>query len=183
MSREAAHRVVIGHQLDVQRAEFKRLGVTGVAKVDFKRDPEGRPLRMTGIDSDISERKAATQALQESEARLRGVLEGMGEGFALLDRDFRIREINAEGLRLVGRAREEIIGKTHWEAYPGSEGSDLGRGAEEDALALGRRPGHHLDPAPQPGDVRPEQRVVGEQARPVDQGECLGDATGRVRGP
>lgn len=71
---------------------------------------------------------------QEAEAALRGerdrtrrVLDGMTEGFGLLDRDFRVIDINAEGLRLEARPREDILGKTHWAAWPGTEDSELGR--------------------------------------------------------
>jgi PAS domain S-box-containing protein len=72
-------------------------------------------------------RREASASVRESEARLRGVLEGMTEGFGLFDRNFRIVEINAEGCRLDNRPRAELIGKTHWEAYPGSEHSELGQ--------------------------------------------------------
>jgi PAS domain S-box-containing protein len=72
-------------------------------------------------------RREASAAVRESEARLRGVLEGMAEGFSLLDRDFRIVELNAEALRMEQRPASALIGRTHWEAYPGSEHSELGR--------------------------------------------------------
>jgi PAS domain S-box-containing protein len=72
-------------------------------------------------------RREANIAVRASEARLRGVLERMTEGFALLDRDFRIIEINAEGLRMEERPKEALLGQTHWEAYPGSEDSELGQ--------------------------------------------------------
>lgn len=72
-------------------------------------------------------RREAEAALRAERDRSRRVLEGMGEGFGLLDRDFRVVDINAEGLRLDGRPREAIVGKTHWEAFPGSETSELGR--------------------------------------------------------
>lgn len=73
------------------------------------------------------ERTRAEAALRQSEERLRGVLDGMGEGFGLLAPDFTILEHNREALRLDGRAREEIIGGSHWEVYPGTENSELGR--------------------------------------------------------
>ncbi len=85
-------------------------------------------LARVGANLDVARmRRATSAAIRASEARLRGVLEGMAEGFGLLDRDFRIIEINAEGCRLDDRPRDALIGKTHWEAYPGSEVSDVGQ--------------------------------------------------------
>jgi len=72
-------------------------------------------------------RGEAEAALRAERDRTRRVLDGMAEGFGLLDREFRVIDINAEGLRMEARARDEIIGKTHWEAWPGSEDSELGR--------------------------------------------------------
>lgn len=63
---------------------------------------------------------------QEAEAQVTGVLEGMSEGFVLLDRDFRVVRINAEGLRIEGRPQSEILGRTHWEVWPGSEDAPQG---------------------------------------------------------
>ena len=69
----------------------------------------------------VGERK-----LRASEARATGVLEGMAEGFILLDHDFRVLEINAEGLRIDQRSRHDVVGRSHWDAWPGTEHSELG---------------------------------------------------------
>ena len=69
----------------------------------------------------------AEAALRAERDRTRRVLNGMTEGFALLDRDFRVIDINAEGLRLEARLSKDILGKTHWEAWPGTEDSELGQ--------------------------------------------------------
>ena len=81
-------------------------------------DESGQPGGVLAIVVETTGRVAMEAALRESETRLRGVLDGMGESLALLDRDFRIIDMNAEALRLEDRPRDEIIGKTHWEAHP-----------------------------------------------------------------
>ena len=73
------------------------------------------------------ERTRAEAALRESERRMRNVLDGMGEAFGLMDHDLRIITQNKAALDLDGRPLGMICGRTHWEAYPGSEGSELGR--------------------------------------------------------
>lgn len=73
------------------------------------------------------EHDRAADRVRENEARLRSVLDGMAEGHAYLAPDFTILDINAEGLRLDTRPRDEIVGRTHWEAFPGSEDLELGR--------------------------------------------------------
>lgn len=65
-------------------------------------------------------------ALRTSEEQYRNALDTMSEGFALLDADFTILDVNVETVRLDGRTREEIIGLNHWNAFPGSEHSAQG---------------------------------------------------------
>ena len=81
---------------------------------------------MCCICTETTAKVQAEKALRESEARASGVLEGMTEGFLLLDREFRTLRLNAEGLRLEGRPASEIIGRSHWDAYPGAEHSPIG---------------------------------------------------------
>ena len=58
---------------------------------------------------------------------LRLVMDSMHEGFGLLAPDFTILELNKEAMRVDGRAREDVIGQSHWIAYPGTEHSEIGR--------------------------------------------------------
>ncbi len=54
------------------------------------------------------------------------VLENMSEAFFLLDREFRLLDVNSAALALEGRPKQEIIGRTLWELAPGLEESELG---------------------------------------------------------
>jgi PAS domain S-box-containing protein len=89
-------------------------------------DAAGRVEKWVGMNIDIDHRKRAEEALRESEARLRGVLDGMTEGFGLLAPDFTILEHNSEALRMDGRPRGEIVGHSHWNVYPDSQNTELG---------------------------------------------------------
>jgi PAS domain S-box-containing protein len=71
--------------------------------------------------------RAAAAALRAEQDRARSVLASISDGFVLLDRDYRVLDINEEAMRLEQRPREEILGKTHWEAWPGTEESEIGR--------------------------------------------------------
>ena len=74
----------------------------------------------------LDEASAERAALQASEQQLRDVLDSMSEGFALFDTEFRILDVNAETVRLDGRRRDELVGRNHWEAFPGSADSPQG---------------------------------------------------------
>ena len=58
---------------------------------------------------------------------LRSVLDGMSEGFALLDSHFVILDLNAEALRLETRTRAQLVGRSHWDLYPGTEHGPVGQ--------------------------------------------------------
>ena len=55
------------------------------------------------------------------------VLESITEGFAALDRDWRVTYFNAAAERLNGVRRENVLGRTHWELYPATIGTELER--------------------------------------------------------
>lgn len=90
-------------------------------------DHDGEVQALIHHATDVTEQRRTDIALRRSEMRARGVLDGMTEGFVLLDREFRILEINAEGARLEGHSREEILGRSHWLTWPGVEHSELGQ--------------------------------------------------------
>lgn len=94
----------------------------------FKPAPnDATSVRVAVLFHDMSERKRLEEARTASEQRLADVLDGMGEAFGLMDRDLRIVTQNKAAQRLNGRPLDEIRGRTHWDAYPGSEESEIGR--------------------------------------------------------
>ena len=111
---------------------FPLRGADGVlrpflTRVQPMRDATGKVARWFGVNTEIFDQVAAESALRAERDRSSSVLEGMTEGFVLLDRQFRVLTINAEGLRIEQRSRAAIIGKTHWEAWPGTEESEQGK--------------------------------------------------------
>jgi PAS domain S-box-containing protein len=90
-------------------------------------DPAGEVARWYGVNTEISAQMEAEKALREERDLSRALLQTMTDGFVLLDRNYVIREINAESLRIERRTREDFIGKTHWEAWPGTEGGEFHR--------------------------------------------------------
>ena len=71
---------------------------------------------------DLLDRQQAVQAEMERERdQSQRLLQGMDEGFIFLDRDFRVRQINASGLKFETRGAADILGLSLWEAWPGSE--------------------------------------------------------------
>ena len=53
------------------------------------------------------------------------ILESMTDAFVALDRDWRITYQNAAGEKINGKPRTEIIGKTHWEVWTASVGTNI----------------------------------------------------------
>ena len=98
--------------------------------------------------TETTAQKLAERRLAESEARHRGVLANMGEAFSLFDRDFTILEVNEAALQVVGLARDELVGRSHWEAFPDTFDAPIGR-MYRTALAE-QRPGYleHLHAFP-----------------------------------
>ena len=65
-----------------------------------------------GTVRDISERKEAEQALRKSEKRLNTILETANEGFWFADNNGVTIDANPAFCKILGREREDIIGKT-----------------------------------------------------------------------
>jgi PAS domain S-box-containing protein len=74
-------------------------------------DTDGKLIGYRGADRDVTERKVAEKALQESEERYRAMFESANDIIVTLDLGGRISSINRKIEDITGYCREDIVGK------------------------------------------------------------------------
>lgn len=89
------------------------------------KDETGQAVRIDGIASDITDRQSAKAVLQDSESRFRSTLDSMMEGCQIIGFDWSYLYINQVAARHGRRTREEFLGRTVMEMYPGIERTEL----------------------------------------------------------
>ena len=100
----------------------------------IQRTPDGD--RMLGTVVDITDRKRLEAELRHHASEVERILESIGEGFVAFDRDFRYVYVNPPAAAMLGRAREELVGRTPWEVFP-EEATKDSRRMLEAALVSG----------------------------------------------
>ncbi len=76
------------------------------------RDAAGMPLRYSGVDVDITDRKLAEATWRETEALFRRVFEQSPLGKAMAGLDFRFRAVNPALCEMLGYTADELIGRS-----------------------------------------------------------------------
>jgi PAS domain S-box-containing protein len=82
---------------------------------------ENKRIRIYGLD--ITERITNQEELLRTSRRLRGIMEGISDGFFALDRHMTVTYFNVAAASLLGRKAEEVIGRKLFDAFPEARGS------------------------------------------------------------
>jgi PAS domain S-box-containing protein len=96
---------------DVEYSFFKKDGTRFPAELSsaLVRDAVGKPVGIVSVLRDISERKAADQALRQSERRFRSYFEQGLLGMAISDGEMRWTEVNDHFCDILGYSKEEVL--------------------------------------------------------------------------
>ena len=87
--------------------------------INVSSDSSGASMKLQASSCAASESNGIfAEARQRESDQHRHLFDNMTEGFALIDADWRISQINAEGLRLANRSRDSVIGHSFWEVWP-----------------------------------------------------------------
>lgn len=89
------------------------------------KDKEGKKYAMCGVVTDITPLKHAEDALRESEARLRAILENMGNPMFMQDMEGRMIYVNKIFFSTLGAEEKDVYGKTVFDIFPPEVAEEL----------------------------------------------------------
>ncbi len=89
----------------------------------FVQDPAGKPIRLIGVCSDVTERVESEEA--RSALRLQRMLEGIGDSFAIYDENWTVLFANHAAAVASGKTPAQLIGKNVWELAPEAVGTPI----------------------------------------------------------
>ncbi len=103
----------LGRQIAVLEQPCKDGSIRNVeVSVSLILDEAGSPFEFLGVTRDVTQRMAAEQALQESEARFRALFENSADGILIVDAEtMHILDCNPAAAAQNGYRREELIGQ------------------------------------------------------------------------
>ena len=115
---------------------FARAGRVWQVQVRPLRDQDGTIVGVIGGATDVTAQVEATRQAEHSRQRLQGLFDHALEAIVLYDDDERYVDANPAALRLLGRRREEIVGR------PVGGAAELVAGPARPSLETLRREGH-----------------------------------------
>ncbi len=78
-------------------------------QMSFMQDPEGRVVGIMGVARNISERRRAKQALEESEQRFRALIEGARDAIMVIDPGGKVTYCSPAAERLIAGTKGELL--------------------------------------------------------------------------
>lgn len=110
-------------RLVTAKGNMIRVATTGEAV----RDKDGHIVAVEGAIRDVSDLLLERDRSRAQYRRLRQTLDHISDGFYLLDRDWKVVFLNPEAERLLHRPRDSLLGRSFWQEFPDTVGSDFER--------------------------------------------------------
>jgi PAS domain S-box-containing protein len=121
--------------------EGKILGLANhtvlVAKDGTERpiDDSAAPIRGRGgeivgcvlVFRDVSDKKRIEAVLRQAGEQARTILESTTDAYFALDHEWRFTYVNRQAEKVLGRSKDELLGKVMWDEYPGLAGTEFER--------------------------------------------------------
>lgn len=104
------------------------------------RNGSGQLLGVVLVFRDITERRSAEDLLASSNAKISDVLESITDGFLALDGKWNFEYVNSAAEKILGRRKEQLVGRTIWQDFPELLGSGLEANLRR--VAADRTPSH-----------------------------------------
>ena len=114
-----------------------------LARVRVLKDDSGRIVKRYGANQDITERKQAEEALRDSEATLRSLINATRESLLLIEPEGKILVANETIAQRLGWSVEELIGTSIYEHFPPEIAAR--RKEENDEVIRTGQPVHFFD--------------------------------------
>jgi PAS domain S-box-containing protein len=89
--------------------------------VTLMKDTEGKPTGRIFAVRDITERKRAEGVLRNAEEDWCDSFNSLEDVMLIIDRDYNIENINEIGLKLLGKSKEEVIGRKCYQVLSGAD--------------------------------------------------------------
>src|SRR5579871_6140752 len=86
-------------------------------------DLEQLRTRLADLESEVVQLKARPTPSIDAES----MLENATDGFLVYDSKFQFTYLNGDGERLLGKPKMELLGKTQWDAFPETIGTEIER--------------------------------------------------------
>jgi PAS domain S-box-containing protein len=130
---------VLDFDFRIVRADGQVRWIEGSGR--FLYNEKNEPVRMVGVNIDVTERREAQSALEASAMRLRRIIDSNVVGLLLADFQGRITEVNDAFLRIVGYTREDFAeGRINWVELTPPEHRHLDQQAMKLMETVGQHP-------------------------------------------
>ncbi|MFC1614806.1 PAS domain S-box protein [Gemmatimonadota bacterium] len=110
---EAGDAITYSEDIEIKDKKLNLLTTLSPVK-----NEEGRIIQIIGLSTNVTELKRAEEALRESEGRLSGFMNSASDSFYLLDSELNFVEVNKPALEIMGKKKEDVIGKNITEIVP-----------------------------------------------------------------